>query len=295
MKNLQNNLHKIQNNAMQIPNLRFVRYLTLTSESAYGYGVPLDSRLFYAADGKGEIEVADDLYKMDVGSCVVIPQGVPYKLVSPEHRVTYIAVNFDFSQKSRASVTPVPPAEPKSYSRDMLVPDDFDGVPEVFRNTVYADKMREAEGILININYEFSRHMEYFETVSGAMFLHVLILLARRNNLQRNSCSRRAADEIVNYIHENFDKKITNKSVGDIFGFNSHYVSDMIKNSTGMALHKYLLHVRLSNAISCIESQKYTLSEIAVMCGFGDIYYFSRHFKRETGVSPSEYFKRNLR
>lgn len=296
MKDLQINLHKIQNNNYfpeLSPYLRFVRYLTLVSNSPYTPCIPLDSRLFYVSEGNGEIDVSGKIYQMSPGSCLYIPRGAGYQLKAPSLRITYLAVNFDFSQKSSHITVPIPPVSPENYSDDMLIPDIPYSIMPPFEKPLFIENIRETENTLIRIMHEFSERAEYFDTAAGNLLSYVLILLARKKNSQKNSYSLNTAEKIVNYINDNYGIKITNQSIADIFGFNSHYVSDMIKKFTGMSLHKYLLHVRMIKAISYMESNTYTLSEIAVRCGFGDIYYFSRYFKKEMGISPSEYMKNN--
>jgi AraC-like DNA-binding protein len=66
----------------------------------------------------------------------------------------------------------------------------------------------------------------------------------------------------------------------------------MIKGYTGMPLHRYLNHVRVSHALDLLTDGDKPLAQIASDCGFCDIYYFSRYFKQSVGVSPAEYRRR---
>ena len=55
---------------------------------------------------------------------------------------------------------------------------------------------------------------------------------------------------------------------------------------------EYLTQIRIEQAKSyLINSNIYSISEIADMCGFSDQYYFSRVFKKTVGVSPRDYKK----
>ena len=97
---------------------------------------------------------------------------------------------------------------------------------------------------------------------------------------------------ILDYIHDNYGGTVTNAEIGIRFGFHPNYISDMVKRDTGMSLHKYLMHVRISHAVEYLEEGTLPIGVIACKCGFHDIYYFSRYFKEVTGVAPTEYRRR---
>ena len=54
---------------------------------------------------------------------------------------------------------------------------------------------------------------------------------------------------------------------------------------------KYITKKRISYACDLLVSNKYSVSDIASMTGYSDVYYFSRVFKENTGMSPLEYKK----
>ena len=58
---------------------------------------------------------------------------------------------------------------------------------------------------------------------------------------------------------------------------------------TGQSAHQFILHIQLDHAKKLLLQHHLTISEIAFECGFGDPSYFSRIFKKETGMSPSDY------
>jgi len=71
------------------------------------------------------------------------------------------------------------------------------------------------------------------------------------------------------------------------------YLSDLLKQETGKTAIE-LIHIYLINeAKNRLRSDDQRVSEIAYELGFEDLSYFSRLFKKETGVTPNQ-FKKHL-
>ena len=62
-----------------------------------------------------------------------------------------------------------------------------------------------------------------------------------------------------------------------------------IKSIVGMAPVDFVKHVRILRAEELITKSNYSFSQIAYAVGFSDPKYFSKCFKKETGMTPSEY------
>jgi len=65
----------------------------------------------------------------------------------------------------------------------------------------------------------------------------------------------------------------------------------MFKNELGTTFNKLLLSVRLEEAKKLLESGKYRVNEVAYMVGFNDEKYFTILFKRNEGITPSQFMK----
>ena len=57
---------------------------------------------------------------------------------------------------------------------------------------------------------------------------------------------------------------------------------------------KYLQSVRIRKAKELLTLNIYSIGEIAEMVGYSSVYYFSKAFKKETGVPPSEFLRQSL-
>ena len=67
------------------------------------------------------------------------------------------------------------------------------------------------------------------------------------------------------------------------------YFRKLFKEEFGISPQKYIIDLRLQNAAGLISTGYYSLKEVAYMSGYTDYKYFSVEFKKNMGVSPSEY------
>lgn len=98
-------------------------------------------------------------------------------------------------------------------------------------------------------------------------------------------------EAIKSYLSENIANPVTLDDVVGRVCFSKTFVKTLFREKTGMGIIRYLTELRIDAAKRLISENKYTFSEIAAMCGFSTIHYFSNSFKKETGMSPSEYSK----
>ena len=71
-------------------------------------------------------------------------------------------------------------------------------------------------------------------------------------------------------------------------------VSWFLRNFKQMTMKspmQYILAIRINNAVSLLETTDYNVTEISTIVGYENPLYFSRIFKKQKGVSPSEYRK----
>lgn len=95
--------------------------------------------------------------------------------------------------------------------------------------------------------------------------------------------------EICIYIQENFNRPITRNSIADRFSISSNHLSRLFRQQGHMTLADYITWVRIDRAKFMLKKYNVKLSEVAERCGFKDVNYFCRVFKKRTGRTPTEY------
>lgn len=93
------------------------------------------------------------------------------------------------------------------------------------------------------------------------------------------------------YIDLHFEQKDCLDRSADESKISRRRFNELFKKQFGTTPNKYLTTKRIENAIILLTEHKISISEISDMCGFGDVYYFSKVFKAETGYTPGKYKK----
>jgi transcriptional regulator GlxA family with amidase domain len=97
------------------------------------------------------------------------------------------------------------------------------------------------------------------------------------------------AIDIEEWLGENFQKADAIKQVVGQAGSPERTLKRRFKAATGTTLIDYLQNLRVEAAKRLLESGPMPVSEVSVSVGYEDASFFSRLFKRRTGLTPSQY------
>jgi len=92
-----------------------------------------------------------------------------------------------------------------------------------------------------------------------------------------------------NYIDINFKASDCLSAAIAQSGISSRHFNNLFKNHFDITPNRYLTARRIEQAKLLLEANNLTEAEIAELCGFSDIYYFSKVFKQVCGVPPSRW------
>lgn len=91
------------------------------------------------------------------------------------------------------------------------------------------------------------------------------------------------------FIRNNYERDITLKDVADTVNMPEVSFSRFIKKRTGRTFIESLNDIRLGHATRLLINTTFTIAEISYLCGFNNLSYFNRLFKRKNGCTPSAY------
>ncbi len=98
---------------------------------------------------------------------------------------------------------------------------------------------------------------------------------------------------IVMLIDANMGEKLTLSFFAEKFNVNKNYLSTLFKKDTGVTLTEYVNEKRIDRARLLLETTSYQIQDISHSCGFHDVNYFVKVFKKHTDMTPLEYRRRS--
>lgn len=101
---------------------------------------------------------------------------------------------------------------------------------------------------------------------------------------------------IKDYIHSHYsDEALSVRDIGRQVFLSASYVCTYFKNETGQTINQYLTDFRMKKAKELLADPRNQISDISCKVGYSNGNYFSKSFKKLTGLSPSEYREKMLR
>ena len=118
-------------------------------------------------------------------------------------------------------------------------------------------------------------------------------MLDEKNIYKRENTTADIMEEMENYIKKHMTEAVTAAELAERFGLVAPYLSKLFKEYSGYTPPQYLQKIRLDQAKKLLESeQNYLAKDVAEMVGYPNPLYFSKVFKKNIGIYPSEYRKK---
>ena len=127
------------------------------------------------------------------------------------------------------------------------------------------------------------------------MYLRQIFLLIQRSWEERkptvSSYLQEEVDYARKYFNEHYNEDISIEDYAQSRGMSVSWFLRNFKQMTMKSPMQYILSIRINNAVSLLETTEYNVTEISTIVGYDNPLYFSRIFKKQKGVSPSDYRK----
>lgn len=128
--------------------------------------------------------------------------------------------------------------------------------------------------------------------LSLALLSKLLLVIRKYCESEGNTVRSRTdiiAGQVKSYIDTHFDEQFTLQDISDAIRVSPYHLAHMFKETTGYSPMQYTVRRRLGEAQSLLITTGLSVTEIAVMVGFGSPCHFNTMFSKYIGMSPSRY------
>ncbi|OYP37230.1 helix-turn-helix domain-containing protein [Rhodopirellula sp. MGV] len=156
-------------------------------------------------------------------------------------------------------------------------------------------EIAETLHLIDKLDNELSARQPGFEVMAIAAFLELVTFHSRCFSATRNPTSKsliRVA-ETISHMRRHVAQSIALEELVDISGMSRTKYIRMFEATMGTSPINYLIGLRIEEASRLLRSTDRSITDIAFDVGFSDSNYFSRQFRKATGLSPREYRKRH--
>ncbi|MBR1693358.1 MAG: helix-turn-helix transcriptional regulator, partial [Lachnospiraceae bacterium] len=182
----------------------------------------------------------------------------------------------------------------------------FDWMTEAYPDAVIDIKLKALEMVLWvehisyesgGMTYHFTSRHDYLPTILEireyeelrTWFVNKIQEACRNIATKKEKSSDSIVSRAKDYIKAHFGKDISLDDVSREVNISPYYFSKLFKEETGENFIEYVTAVRMEKAKELLTGSDKSMKEIGLEVGYADPNYFSRTFKKNLGVTPTEY------
>lgn len=228
-----------------------------------------EAEIIYIHEGEGSVVFRSGVYPILPRTLYYIGDSVMHYTL-PERSVNYVRSKLLADRNALRFCGALFDGRESAYAR---LPDNI------------ADEIERA---LTELN-GISTDAEMREAMEASLALRLLYYIYLHKTESRPAPAD-AVSSALSYINGNICGEITLDGICEAAHVGKFYLCHRFKEQMGVTVMEYVLKTRLEMAKELLSSErKITVSEVSEKCGFGNLSYFCKAFKRETGMSPRVY------
>ena len=233
-----------------------------------------NTEILYCASGSGFVKYNESQFAVQAGEIIVVNSEMIHSVYSDESMLYHFVI----------------------IDRNFCA---ANGIPttSLYFQEIIRDPELEAALLRIFETYDyFNRESAFYEVAAiRAAVLSFLYLLCKKYIIREGVSATPNRNDMVKtamiYIRKHLAERITLDEISEHVGVNKHYLSREFKRIIGKTIFDTILLLRCTEAKQRL-MEGMTVSEAAHACGFENLSYFTRAFKKYNQALPSSYLQK---
>lgn len=224
----------------------------------------------YVLEGKMTLELPSGSKLVEAGDVVFVSMNTLHKIVGSTGKFRFICLHINY-----AFIEPFLSSNP--LDEYVIITENLD---KIKKNILDLEKYIECESPYQKLKFE-------------SLLLNIIAEYINQAEMENDEKTikeiKNQHEALLHYIAENYSNNITLSELADVFGYSPTYISYMIKKTTGVNFYKFLTRIRLGKSKFLLTNTNNRLLDIAIESGFSSEHVLIRNFKKEFGITPTEF------
>lgn len=234
-------------------------------------------QVFYIFAGQGTGWISQQPFSLQAGAVIFVSPGIEHGLrPTPKHTLRTLDAKFRIrSHELLVICRRIPTLQ---YPKD----------PHIFK-------------LLESVQQEAENRTPYYREICQLKLKELVLRLGRQQAgnpptsytqpnqniipIPRLQCP--VAQNLLSYLKDNYSRQLSSKDLAHDLSYSYRHLANACRRAFGVTPLKLLIHVRVDIARQKIAETRETLKQIALSCGFANVYHFSRVFNQLMGMPPS--------
>lgn len=245
-----------------------------------------ETEIIYVEKGSIDITINNTYYIGNAGDIFIVNSGELHEIYGTSTPLEYRAFVFDFDMLSFYK---------DDIAQQTFIEPVLNGKLK-FNNTI--NTSQKAFELLTYINKINTTKSACYILSTKAALMQFFALMFEENKtvLSKNAFpdkKNQLLKDIVKYIDENYNQEISLAEIAAYSNMSRKYFCRFFKNNFNKTFIEYLNDVKIEHSMVLLNESNISITDVAISCGFSNMSYFTRTFKKKTGCTPSQYRTHN--
>lgn len=251
--------------------------------------IPEEYILYLIRDGHMTLVENNTVYELYPGDILLLEPSLPHYGIQADSSIEYSFLHF--SMDSYYSMA-------KTFDEG----GELKRIYDIKKLSFSPEQFQEIITLFEAIRDVYHSAAPYQGLKMQSLFTMFLIQLLEHHSYNANStgnapeyrsCTPRlSSQKLSEFLRQNCRKVIRSRDLEEVFHHNFDYMNRVFKVDFGMTIFQYLENYRIEESKKMLRTRAFTIAQVAESLGFCNTYYFSRVFKKRTGIAPS-YWNKN--
>lgn len=237
--------------------------------------------LMLVTGGIAHVTIGSRKYKVKEGELLYLRPEI-FHCIKPdlESPLKFISVHFSFTNV-------------EFDNNRWKIKAEMDDLP--LQDVQFLDNYYSVKNLMKGMLEVWFQKFPAYEFLSKTMLQQILFEVFRNIEAKSpNYSNSLKVKGVIRFMTENIEKKITLSELSQLVNLSPTYLAKVFKKTTGYSIIEFFNKMKIDKAKELIIEGDKKVKEVAEILGYKDEFYFSRIFKKIEGVSPKEFYGKNV-